>query len=237
MALAIVTRSQWGAAYPMSSNRVSLSSRRYFVCHWPGSSGRVADERATVRAIERQHANQGWSARPGYNFLVGMSGTIYEGAGRDVQGVHCPGRNTDGFGCCLLQGMAEPLTQAARNSTRALYDQLCRDTGRTLTQTWHGAHYATACPGNDVIAWVRSGMPASSTTPPTQPPTTPAPPARPPEVSVFIRNKGTVYQLIMTERPYWRSIPAPAAARIPATWIIDDPNGEWLGLWRVGAAA
>lgn len=235
MALQIVTRSQWGAAFPMSSNRVPLSSRRYFVCHWPGSSGRVADERATVRAIERQHANQGWSAKPGYNFLVGMSGTIYEGAGRDVQGVHCPGRNTDGFGCCLLQGMAEPLTNAAKASTRALYDLLNGDTGRTLTQTWHGANYATGCPGNDIIAWVRSGMPAAATPPKPEP----APPAETrPEAEMFIRNKGTVYQLIHAgASSYWRSLPEPAAKRLPAAWVIDDADGSWLALWKIGAAA
>ena len=242
MALTIVTREQWGARYGRSSNRVALSSRRFFVAHYPAAAGAVTNEVATVRSIEQQHANQGWSARPGYNFLIGMSGTIYEGCGRDVQGVHCPGRNTDGIGVCFLQGGHAPkmgvqaFSDAAKRSGRALYDQLCRDTGRTLTQTWHGAHFATACAGPDVIAWVRAGMKAPGATTPTPP--TPTPPAKPPEATVYIRNKGTVYQLIFNgPQSYWRSIPAPAANRIPAAWVIDDPNGEWLGLWRVGAAA
>ncbi len=60
----------------------------------------------------------------------------------------------------------------------------------------------------------------------------------PPEGTLFIRNKNTVYQLIFAgPQSYWRSIPAAAASSIPAAWIIDDPNGSWLGLWRVGAAA
>lgn len=60
----------------------------------------------------------------------------------------------------------------------------------------------------------------------------------PPEGTMFIRNKGTVYQLIFAgPQSYWRSIPAAAANRIPAAWIIDDADGAWLGLWRVGAAA
>jgi N-acetylmuramoyl-L-alanine amidase len=236
MALTIVTREQWGARYPRSSNRVALSSRRWFVCHWPGSGGTITNEAATVRSIEQQHANQGWSARPGYNFLVGQSGTIFEGAGRDVQGVHCPGRNTDGIGVCILQTTTARLSDAAKRSTRALYDDMNRATGRTLGQTWHAAHFATACPGNEVIAWIRAGMIApGASTPPTEPP---APPARPSEGTLFIRNKGTVYQLIYNgPQSYWRSIPAGPAGRIPAAWIIDDADGAWLGLWRVGAAA
>jgi hypothetical protein len=242
VALTIVTREQWGAKYGRSSNRVALSSRRYFVAHYPAAAGAITNEAATVRSIEQQHAYQGWSARPGYNYLVGMSGTIYEGCGRDVQGVHCPGRNTDGFGVCFLQGGHAPkmgvqaFSDAAKRAGRALYDQLCRDTGRTLSQTWHGAHYATACAGPDVIAWVRAGMKAPGATP--SPPEPEKPAQTPPEGELFIRNKGTVYQLIHAgPQSYWRSIPAGAANRIPAAWVIDDPNGDWLGLWRVGAAA
>ncbi len=240
MALTIVSRAQWGARFPMSSNRVALSSRCFFVAHYPAAAGAVTNEEATIRSIEQQHANQGWSARPGYNFLIGMSGRIYEGCGRDVQGVHCPGRNTDGFGVCFLQGGHAPrmgvqtFSDAAKASGRALYDQLCQQTGRTLTMGWHGLYHPTACAGPDIIAWVRAGMPSAAPAPPP----TPAPPALPPEGTLFIRNQNTVYQLIYDgPRSYWRSIPAGMVPNIPAAWIVDDPNGSWLGLWRVGAAA
>jgi N-acetylmuramoyl-L-alanine amidase-like protein len=238
VALTIVSRAQWGARFPMSSNRVALGSRRFFVAHYPASVGAVTNEEAMVRSIEQQHANQGWSARPGYNFLIGMSGRIYEGAGRDVQGVHCPGRNTDGFGVCFLQGGHPPMrvqafSDAAKSSGRALYDQLCRETGRTLGQTWHAAHFPTACAGPDIIAWVRAGMQATAPAPPP----TPAPVV--PPWGLFIRARdGVVYQAVLNgPQTYWRSIPAGPANRIPAAWIIPDPNNEWLGLWRVGAAA
>ena len=183
MALTIVTREQWGAKYGRSSNRVALSSRRYFVAHYPAAAGAVTNEVATVRSIEQQHANQGWSARPGYNFLIGMSGTIYEGCGRDVQGVHCPGRNTDGIGVCFLQGGHAPkmgvqaFSDAAKAAGRALWLELNGAAGRTLTQGWHGKYYATACAGPDVINWVKAGMPASGAAPAPKPPTTTPPPA------------------------------------------------------------
>ena len=92
----IVTRAQWGAAFTIPGGRhVAPSQRFWFVVHWPGSAV-SADERAVVRAIERHHRQgQGWQAAPGYNFLVGRSGTIYEGCGRDVRGIHSPPRNTD----------------------------------------------------------------------------------------------------------------------------------------------
>lgn len=166
--VAIVSRFQWGARTPVSPNKVALSSRRYFVIHWPASNP-GADEAAVVRNIEQQHKNQGWSACPGYNFLVGMSGTVFEGCGRDVRGVHSPPRNTDGFGVCVLQPMNGNPSQAALNSTRALYDQLCRETGRTLAISWHGADYATACPGPQLTEWARGGMKVSGAPPPLLP--------------------------------------------------------------------
>ena len=242
MALTIVTRAQWGSQFSNTARNAALSGRRQWVSHWPGSSGRVADEQATVRAIERQHANQGWSARPGYNFLIGMSGTIYEGCGRDREGVHCPGLNVSGFGVCFLQGMSEPFTQAAQQSGRALYDQLCRDTGRTLTQTWHGANFATGCPGAAVQNWTAAGMPANVTPPPTptpEPEPEPVPSPLDGGYVVFARQRdGSLLWFIPDgPRSYWRRVPTGQTADVPPGMIIADPNGSWAAMWQVGAPA
>jgi hypothetical protein len=171
----IVSRREWGAATTVPGGRhVPPSARRFFVVHWPVMGAR--DERQWCRDIERMHRNQGWGTAPGYNFLVGQSGTIYEGCGRDVRGIHSPPRNTDGWGVCVLQPSTgagrptEPISQAARNAARGLYDWLGSVAGRRLEMWWHGRDYATACPGPDLIAWVRSGMPATGgVTPPTTP--------------------------------------------------------------------
>lgn len=174
----IVTRREWGAATTVPSGRsVPPSSRRFFVVHWPVMGMR--DERQWCRDIERIHRGQGWAAAPGYNFLVGQSGLIYEGCGRDVRGIHSPPRNTDGWGVCVLQPATgagvplAPISDDARYSTRLLYDWLCGIAGRRLEQSWHGRDFATACPGPDLIAWVRSGMP-TNTPPPTSPEQPPA---------------------------------------------------------------
>jgi hypothetical protein len=173
----IVSRSQWGARTSIPGGRgVAHSQRRFFVVHWPVMSMR--DPYQWCRDIESIHRNQGYAAAPGYNFLVAQDGQIMEGAGLTNRGIHCPNRNTDGFGVCMLQPSTAggtptaAISQAAKNSTRALYDWLCSVTGRTLTRTWHGAHFATACPGPDARAWVQAGMPATGGAPggPEQPP-------------------------------------------------------------------
>ena len=174
----IVSRREWGAATTIPGGRfVSPSARRFFVVHWPVMGTR--DERQWCRDIERMHRGQGWAAAPGYNFLVGMSGTIYEGAGRDVRGIHSPPHNTDGWGCCVLQPSTgagvptAPISPAAKTATRALYDWLCSVSGRSLNQWWHGRDFATACPGNDLRAWVAGGMQTGAPAPaPEQPPAT-----------------------------------------------------------------
>lgn len=170
----IISRSEWGAATSIPSGRsVSPSQRRFYVVHYPVMGDR--DERQWCRDIERMHRNQGWGAAPGYNFLVGQSGTIYEGCGRDVRGIHSPPRNTDGWGVCHLQPSTgagaplAPISDAMKAGSRQLYDWLCAVAGRQLDQWWHGRDYATACPGPDLIAWVRSGMPAGASTPPPEP--------------------------------------------------------------------
>ena len=168
----IVTRAQWGAQFAIPGGRhVAPSARRWFVVHWPGTAV-GADERAVVRAIERSHrVGQGWQAAPGYNFLVGRSGTIYEGCGRDVRGIHSPPRNTDGWGVCVMIAVGEQPPQAALNATRALYNWLNVVAGRTLGMAGHNTHFATACPGPALSDWVRRGMPATGggTTPPVSP--------------------------------------------------------------------
>jgi hypothetical protein len=178
----ITPRSAWRPARAVPGGRdVAPSARRWFVVHYPVMGDRPNHQWA--RDIERIHLNQ----RPpwaiiGYNYLVSnRDGEIIEGAGRDVRGIHSPPRNTDGWGVCVLlpttaQGVATaPLSQAARNSTRALYEWLCTVAGRRLGMAGHNTHHATSCPGPDLSAWVRAGMPATGggAAPAPQPPSPP----------------------------------------------------------------
>ncbi|MCL2768813.1 MAG: N-acetylmuramoyl-L-alanine amidase [Solirubrobacterales bacterium] len=170
MSIRIVSRREWGSQFGIPGNRHFPSSQwRWFVVHWPGSAV-GNDERAVVRSIERQHRNLGWAAAPGYGYLVGRSGTIYEGVGL-LRGIHSPPRNADGIGVCVMIAPGEQIPQATRNATRALYEWICARPGaRRLGITWHGQHFATACPGPVLTQWARNGMPAQGGAPaPSQP--------------------------------------------------------------------
>jgi hypothetical protein len=218
----IVSRREWGAATTIPGGRgVAPSSRRFFVVHWPVMSSR--DERQWCRDIERMHRGQGWAAAPGYNYLVGMSGTIFEGCGRDVRGIHSPPRNTDGWGVCVLQpstaggSPTAPISQAAKNSTRALYDWLCTVAGRALNRSWHGADFATACPGPDLTAWVRGGMHATGGAAPAPTPPPPQPVIRPGDkVEIAVMRDGR-FEAFYEDRH----------GRIWHTWQARE--GGWVG--------
>ncbi len=151
---------------------------------------------------------------------------------------------------CGTAPHAEPMTDAMFEALVRLYAEGAKVHGwaNALASKdgekgcgFHRMAVATGCPCDVRLNRRRAILDrafGATTTPPTQPPVQPAPPARPPEVSVFIRNKGTVYQLVHGgASSYWRSIPAAAASLLPASWVLDDPNGVWLGLWKVGAAA
>lgn len=162
MTLRIVSRNDWGAQFNVRPITVPITQRRFFVVHWPGGAV-LPDERATIRGIERFHrVNKGWNSAPGYNFFVGQSGTIYEGCGLNQIGAHSRPRNRDGIGVCVLQGTNQQVSQAALNSTRALYDQVSAAASRQLIMSYHAADWATQCAGPQLNSWVRSGMPTAT---------------------------------------------------------------------------
>lgn len=219
--VAIVGRSQWGAQFRIPNDRfVANSTRRWMVVHWPASAGTIRDERAVWRSIERQHwVGQGWRAAPGYNFGVGQSGTIYEGCGLQVRGIHSPPRNTDGWGVCMIMGMAERMSPAAQNSLRALYAWLGGRAGRQLGQATHSTHWATACAGNEINAWVRAGnLARPGTAPPPQPPPRPQPPDETSEWMMMMANGILEFWQGETGRP--------AATICWANWFTRDGNAR-----------
>lgn len=173
----IISRAGWRAPTGIPAGRnVPLSSRRWFVVHWPG--GTVGSDAAqAVRNIDHFHRTGNRWAVIGYNFLVSRDGRIFEGAGLMTRGIHEPTRNTDGFGVCVMISVGEQPPQAALNATRALYNWLNGRTGRTLSRGFHGQFSATACAGPALNQWVRNGMPATGAPPP--PPTIPGVPAFP----------------------------------------------------------
>ncbi|GAA1994444.1 hypothetical protein GCM10009799_20700 [Nocardiopsis rhodophaea] len=150
----IISRSRWGARSPRHRVRVPWSSRTEFIVHY--TEGPASQ---SPRSIQDFHmGKRGWSD-VGYNLLVDDQGRAYEGRGWSVQGAHAIGHNRSGIGVAFI-GRDGDATPAARRTIRALYDEACRRSGRTLAIRGHRDVNSTNCPGNALYAWVRAGMPA-----------------------------------------------------------------------------
>ncbi|MCD2462468.1 peptidoglycan-binding protein [Streptomyces sp. MBT42] len=171
MSVNIISRSAWGARpWNGTPNSVSLSHRTEFFVHYDGGHPVGRTGNAVPKAIESVHINQGWSG-VGYNFVIDQAGNIYEGRGWNLQGAHCPGHNVSGIGVQIAIGGDQEPSDKALAACRALYDEACRKTGRTLAKKGHKDGFATACPGPKLYAWVKAGMPAGDY----DAPSTPAP--------------------------------------------------------------
>ncbi|MFE7072536.1 peptidoglycan-binding protein [Streptomyces sp. NPDC057620] len=156
----IISRATWGAhAWNGTPASVPLSKRTEFFVHYDGGTHITRTGYAIMRAIEAQHVNQGWSG-VGYNFVVDQAGNIYEGRGWGLQGAHCPNHNVSGIGVQIAIGGDQEPSAKALAATRALYEEACRKTEKTLAKKGHKDGFATACPGGLLYAWVKAGMPA-----------------------------------------------------------------------------
>jgi hypothetical protein len=172
MSVTIISRATWGArpwdGDPASSGpaHVAQSQRHEFFVHYDGAHHITATGYAIPRAIDAQHQAKGW-AGIGYNFVISQAGEVFEGRGWTRQGAHCPGFNVSGIGVQIAVGGDQQPSEAALAACRALYDEACRRTGRTLAKRGHRDGIATQCPGDILYAWVQAGMPAKGYTPPT----------------------------------------------------------------------
>lgn len=160
MTIDIISRGTWGArAWNGTPASIPLSRRTEFFVHYDGGTPITRTGYSIMRAIEAQHIGQGWSG-VGYNFVVDQQGNIYEGRGWHLQGAHCPNHNVTGIGVQIAIGGDQKPSDKALAACRALYEEACRLTGRTLAKKGHKDGFATLCPGKHLYAWVQQGMPA-----------------------------------------------------------------------------
>ncbi|MFD9190440.1 peptidoglycan-binding protein [Streptomyces phaeochromogenes] len=160
MTVKIISRATWGAKpWNGTPAAVSLSRRTEFFVHYDGGSPITRTGYTIMRAIEAVHLGQGWSG-VGYNFVVDQAGNAYEGRGWGLQGAHCPDHNITGLAVQIAVGGDQEPSAKALATARALYEEACKKTGRTLARRGHKDGFATACPGPKLYAWVKAGMPA-----------------------------------------------------------------------------
>lgn len=158
----IISRAKWGAkSWNGAPAAIALSRRTEFFVHYDGGTPITRTGYAIMRAIEAEHMGQGW-AGVGYNFVVDQAGNVYEGRGWSLQGAHCPNHNITGIGVQIAVGGNQEPSAKALAACRALYEEACKKTGRTLAKRGHKDGFATACPGTKLYAWVKAGMPAGN---------------------------------------------------------------------------
>lgn len=168
----IISRDQWGADPPdhQASNESGFFSdtnpegwRVYdkeltddyqtVVIHHSAYYAR--DDLSTLLEVERQHRlERGW-ADIAYHFLVGMSGTIYEGRDIYVRGTHVENFNTGSLGVCLLGNFQE---QYPTSEQLVSTQQLVNWAAQRLELTHIAAHRhfnpQTECPGDHLFLYI-----------------------------------------------------------------------------------
>lgn len=144
--VSIRSRASWGARVPRSRQTVSWSQRQEVTLHY--SYGPTSQ---TPRQIQNHHMDGNRWSDVGYNFLVDSDGVAYEGRGWDVVGAHAAPRNTQGIGVCYIG--RDGMTDAAKRTVIALYDEACRRAGRTLDRKGHRDITSTSCPGTNNYDW------------------------------------------------------------------------------------
>lgn len=138
--------------HPGSKN-MPVPVGRVYVHHSAQPSPNEAGEVHLLRQIDRQHRQQGWEGI-GYSFVIGPSGTVYEGRGQRV-GAHTEGVNSSGFGVCFLGNFMQFAPTAAAVQA---FVELCWHliaVGALVPEfhlTGHRDWGATACPGNVLYA-------------------------------------------------------------------------------------
>lgn len=157
----VVKRAGWGARKPKYRN-TSSAQKVDAIHHTTGKTLGHIDEAQWVRNIQAFHMgpSRGWSDI-GYNWIVGPSGTIYEGRGDGVIGAHVAGRNASLRGIAYLGDGSDEVPAAALRSIAWLVG------GRPAK--CHGDLAATSCPGRELGAWVRGGMKLTSPSKPSKP--------------------------------------------------------------------
>jgi hypothetical protein len=161
-----VPRSGWGArAYRMPAGATLYSrARRGVKIHYlgtPYTPGPHGGCPAYVRQLQASHMDgNGWSDI-GYSFAVCSHGTVYEGRGlaRRNSANGSTALNEQDYAVCGLLGTNGKASDALLHGLRDAIDH-CRAKGPA--GDWVGGHrdgYATACPGDELYAWVQRGAP------------------------------------------------------------------------------
>jgi len=170
----LVTRAQWGARPPKNQTPLNRAVQHGTAVHYTASD---ADEQADhancarrVRAIQDFHMDgRGW-ADIAYSYLACKHGFVYEGRGTGVRTAAngTDTGNTAYHAVCFLgddTAGRDDVTDAGRVAIRQAVEHCNRWAGVSAFRP-HSWFKATACPGDQLRAWLAAGMPVTDAAPP-----------------------------------------------------------------------
>lgn len=150
----MISRGGWGARPPRYTTPLNFSVVDKFIVHYSGAS-----RSQTVRSIQNYSMDVKGYSDIDYNYLV-KDGKVFVGRG-DNAGGHTLNNNSSSIGVCII-GQDGDATAADFQAVRELYDHMCNRIGKQLRMLGHrdANPGQTDCPGNQIEAWVKAGMPA-----------------------------------------------------------------------------
>ena len=164
----LITRAQWGARAPKGRNVLPTKDLLGMAVHYSASEYDRAPEVGLcddrVRAIQNYHMNTKKWQDIAYSFLVCHHGDIFEGRG---WGIRTAANGTDWgndhfLAVCFLGADSATRDDVTDTGRKAIHDVIleCRRRVQSATAVYsHSDIKATACPGNELRAWLRLGMP------------------------------------------------------------------------------
>lgn len=154
----IKSRAEWGARPPRYTNPLNFDIVNKFIVHYSGAS-----REQTVRSIQNYSMDSKGYSDIDYNYVV-KDGIIYAGRGDNIGG-HTYQNNSSSIGVCII-GQDGDATEADFTAVRELYDHMCARIGKQLAKMGHqdANPGQTDCPGSQIEAWVKAGMPAAGST-------------------------------------------------------------------------
>jgi hypothetical protein len=170
----LITRAAWGARAPKNTTPLVASEQKGVCLHYSASEAdRVAvhsDCAGRVRAIQNFHLDsRGW-ADIAYSYLVCGHGFRFAGRGLGIR-TAAQGTNAgnDGYhAVCFLGFDREGRADVTPEAKRAIADCIASVRDRYPKATAvrpHSAFHATACPGDELRAWITAGVPVPVPTP------------------------------------------------------------------------
>ena len=147
-----VSREEWGARAPRSVRAVAPSQFSAIEWHHSGTQG-FPDGPSAARSFQNFHMDtKGWQDLF-YNWLIHSDGTIVEGR----SWVTSPRPENYMVVCFIGNYDTMKLTAAQEMSARLVYAEFVRRSPQVAGKAarWHNQRSGTACPGSDVIGWVR----------------------------------------------------------------------------------